>query len=135
MGIGANIPPCPEIQYLHTRDLKINCNTIASFVQKLKFWFEVINYYYCCYNLLNIILRSSVFFFKMLLEHKTRWVLSLYIPENEIINRPGVAGAVLQSPPSLINSFSDSWFVEISSLASHWPSDHLTSSRPLIFLA
>ena len=35
------------------------------------------------------------------------------------INRPGEAGAVLQTPLSLINSFSDSWFVEISSRHLH----------------
>ena len=48
------------------------------------------------------------------------------------INRPGVAGAFLQSPLLLIDSLIHSWFVEISSLASRWPSDHMTSSRPLI---
>ena len=33
----------------------------------------------------------------------------------KVFNRPGVAGAVLQTPPSLINRFIDSSFVEISS--------------------
>ena len=37
-----------------------------------------------------------------------------------IINRPGVAGAVLQTPLSLINSLTDSWFVEISSVHLHY---------------
>ena len=42
------------------------------------------------------------------------WVIYSYF-DTRLFNRLGVAGAVLQSPPSVINWLTDSWFVEISS--------------------
>ena len=41
----------------------------------------------------------------------------------KLINRPGVAGAVLQTPLSLILLLSDSWFVKISLRRGHAPMD------------
>ena len=41
--------------------------------------------------------------------------VSHFIHQHIVFNRPGVAGAVLQSPPSLIKTLIKSWFVEIYS--------------------
>ena len=44
-----------------------------------------------------------------------------YSPPGHIFNRPGEAGAVLQTALSLINSLTESWFVKISLRRRHAP--------------